>query len=77
MSWLFKDPVVIIKEIMSWQFKDPIVTVACLNFNHAQSNSKKWPKKIKLPEMNFFLNKQQSFYVPISPFHSAKFLKNS
>ena len=24
MSWLFKDPVVIVKEIMSWLFKDPI-----------------------------------------------------
>ena len=36
MSWLFKDPVVIMKEIMSWLFKDPIVTVAWLNFDHAQ-----------------------------------------
>ena len=25
MSWLFQDPVVIMKEIMSWLFKDPIV----------------------------------------------------
>ena len=25
MPWLFKDPVVIMKEIMSWLFKDPIV----------------------------------------------------
>ena len=41
MSWLFNDPVVIMKEIMSWLFKDPIVTVAWLNFDHAQSNSKK------------------------------------
>ena len=24
MSWLFKDPVVIMKEIMSWLFKDSI-----------------------------------------------------
>ena len=24
MSWLFKDPVVIMKEIMSWPLKDPI-----------------------------------------------------
>ena len=37
--------------------KDPIVTVAWLNFNHAQSNSKKLPKKIKLPQMNFLLKK--------------------
>ena len=36
---LFKDPVVIMKEIMSWLFKDPIVTVAWLSFDHAQSNS--------------------------------------
>ena len=42
---LFKDPVVIMKEIMSWLFKDPIVTVAWLNFDHAQSNSKKSFKK--------------------------------
>ena len=41
MSWLFKDPVVIMKEIMTWPFKNPIVTVAWLNLNHAQSNSKK------------------------------------
>ena len=26
--------------------------MAWLSFNHAQSNSKKWPKKIKLPQMN-------------------------
>ena len=58
MSWLFKDPIVIMKEIMPWLFKDPIVTVAWINFDHAQSNSIKWPKKIKLPQMRFFLNKQ-------------------
>ena len=34
MSWLFKDPVVIMKEIMSWLFKDLIVTGAWLNLNH-------------------------------------------
>ena len=58
MSWLFKDPLVTIKEIMSWLFKGPIVAVACYNFDHAQSKSKKWPKKIKLPQMKFFLKKQ-------------------
>ena len=54
--------------IMSWLFKDPIVTVAWLNFNNDQSNSKKWPKvkKIKLPKMKFFLRKQNSFNVPIT-----------
>ena len=58
MSWLIKDPVVIMKEIMSWLFKDPIIIVAWINFDHVQSNSKKWPKKLKLPQMNFFLEKQ-------------------
>ena len=43
MSWLFKDPVVIIKEIMSWLFKDPINS-GLAQFDHAKSNSKKWPK---------------------------------
>ena len=40
---LFKDPVVIMKEIMSWLFKDPINS-GLAQFDHAQSNSKKWPK---------------------------------
>ena len=43
MSWMFKDPVVIMKEIMSWLFKDPINS-GLTQFDHAQSNSKKWPK---------------------------------
>ena len=38
---LFKDPVVIMKEIMFWLFKDPIVTEAWLNSDQTQSNSKK------------------------------------
>ena len=40
MSWLFKDPVVIMKEIMSWLFKDPINS-GLAQFDHAQSNNKK------------------------------------
>ena len=43
MSWLFKDPVVIMKEIMSWLFKNPINS-GLAQFDHAQSNSEKWPK---------------------------------
>ena len=43
MSWLFKDPVVIMKEIMFLLFKDPINS-SLAQFDHAQSNSKKWPK---------------------------------
>ena len=58
MSWLFKDPVVIMKEIMSWLLKDPIVTVAWLTFDCTLSNSKKWPKKIKLPQLSFLLEKE-------------------
>ena len=53
-------------EIMSWLFKDPTVTVAWLNFDHAQSNSKKWPKKIKLPQMKFFFEKQLIKFWPFS-----------
>ena len=40
---LFKDPVVIMKEIMSWLLKDPI-NCGLAQFDHDQSNSKKWPK---------------------------------
>ena len=58
MPWLFKDPVVIMKEIMPWLFKDPINS-GLAQFDHAQSNSKKWlkAKKIKLAQMFFFLKK--------------------
>ena len=37
MSWMFKDPVVVMKEIMSWLFKDSI------NSELAQFQS--WPIK--------------------------------
>ena len=40
---LIKDLVVIMKEIMSWLFKNPINS-GLDQFDHAQSNSKKWPK---------------------------------
>ena len=43
MSRLFKNPVVIMKEIMSCLFKDPINS-GLAQFDHAKSNSKKWPK---------------------------------
>ena len=77
MSWLFKDPVVTMKEIMSWPFKDPIVTMTWLNFNHVQSNSKKWPKKIKLPQISFFFGKTTnkiSMYL-LAPFILQNFNK--
>ena len=57
MFWLYKDPVVIMKEIISWLFKDPIVTVAYLNFNHAQSNSRKRRKKDQITPNEFFSQK--------------------
>ena len=38
MSWLFKDPVLIMKEIMSWLYTDPINS-GLAQFEHAQSNS--------------------------------------
>ena len=40
MFWMFKDPVVIMKEIMSWLFKDPISS-GLAQFDHVQLNSKK------------------------------------
>ena len=43
---------------MSWMFKDSVVTNAWLNSEQNQSNSKKWPKKIKLLQKRFFLKKQ-------------------
>ena len=58
MSWLFKDPVVIMKEIMSWLFKDPINS-GLAQFDHAQFNSKKnglKAKKVKLPQSLFSKN---------------------
>ena len=56
---LFKNPVVIMKEIMSWLFKDPINS-GLAQFDHAQSNSKKWPKgwKDQIAPNEFFLEKQ-------------------
>ena len=56
MSWLFKDPVVIMKEIISWLFKDP-VNSGLAQFDHAQSNSKKWPKGYKDQMNKIFLVK--------------------
>ena len=43
---------------MSWMFKDSVVTNAWLNSEQNQSNSKKWPKKIKLLQKRFFLKKR-------------------
>ena len=52
MSWLFKYPVVIMKEIMLWLLKDPIGS-GLAQFDHAPSNSKN-SLKAKLPQMIFF-----------------------
>ena len=62
MSWLFKDPLVIMKEIMSWPFKVPINS-GLAQFEHAQLNSKKWAKGPLnyyqiAPNELFFLEKQ-------------------
>ena len=43
MSSLFKNLVPIMKEIMSWLFKD-LINSDLAQFDHAQSNSKKWPQ---------------------------------
>ena len=51
--------------------------MAWLNFDHAQSNSKKWPKKIKLPQMTFFSWKTTNkiFMYLLAPFALQDFLK--
>ena len=58
MSRLFKDPEVIMKEIMSWLPKDPINS-GLAQFDHAQSNSKKRPKgwKDQINPNEFFSRK--------------------
>ena len=65
------------KVIMFWLFKDPIVTVTWLNFNHVQSNSKKWPwcEKDEIAPNEIFSQKKKKkkIHVTISPFHSEKF----
>ena len=66
MSWLFKNPVAIIKGIMPWLFKNSIVIVTWLNFDHTQWNIKKLPKNIKLPQTRFFLKKKLTKFLCIS-----------
>ena len=72
MSLLFKDPLEIMKEIIRClsriQFKVPWLNLTMPN--QTVKNSLK-AKKINLARMNFVL---ENFHVPISPFHSAKFL---
>ena len=67
MSWLFKDPVVIMKEIISWLFKDPI-NCGLTQFDHAQSNCPKWFFSRKTPY-------KISMYL-LAPFILQNFLKN-
>ena len=55
MSWLFKDPVVIMKEIMSWLFKDLIVTGAWLNLSHPNQTVKSGIKRSNCPKAPFIL----------------------
>ena len=77
MSWLFKDPVVIMKEIMSWLFKDPINSglLSLTMPNQTVKNGLK-AKKIKLPQMNFFLKKQLiKFSCTYWPLSFCKILK--
>ena len=62
---------------MYWLFQNPIVTVTYLNVSHAQSNSRKRPKKIKLLQMNFILKKQlkKFFMYLLAPFILQNFKK--
>ena len=71
MSWLFKDPAVIMKVIVSWLLKDPIVTVTWVNLNYAQSQSKKWPQGLKrstCSKWTFFSKSNKIFMYLLVPF---------
>ena len=74
---LFKDPVVIMKQIMSDYLRIQL-TVAWLNLimpNQTVKNGLK-AKKIKLPQMNFFLEKQLiKFSCTYWPLSFCKILK--
>ena len=78
MSWLFKDPVVIMKEIMPWLCKDPINSDLA-QFDHAQSTSKKWPKgwKDQIAPNEFFSQKTTNkiFMYLLVPFILPNFRK--
>ena len=80
MSWLFNDLVVIMKEIMSWLFKDPINSELG-QFDHAQSNSKKWPKgwKDQIASNEFFSQKttKKIFVYLLAPFILQNVFKKS
>ena len=78
MSCLFKDPVVILKEIISWLFQDSINS-GLPQFDHAQSNSKKWPKgyKDQIAPNEFFSRKttNKMFMYLLAPFILVNFKK--
>ena len=80
MSWLFKGPVVVMKEIMSWLFQDPINS-GLAQFNHSNQTVKNGlkAKKIKLPQMIFFLKKTTNkiFMYLLATFILQNFKKNS
>ena len=71
MFWMFKDLVVIMKEIMPWLFQYHL-TVTWLNLTMPSQTVKYGlkPKKIKFLQMNFFLEKQlikvSCTYCPLS-----------
>ena len=72
MSWLFKDPVVIMKKIISWLIQDPINS-GLAQFQPCRNQTVKYglmAKKIKLSQMNFFLERQlikfSCTYLPLS-----------
>ena len=78
MFWVFKDPVVIKKEIMSWLFKDPINNDLA-QFDHAQWSSKKWAKcyKDQIVPNEFFSRKTTNkiFMYLLAPFILHNFRK--
>ena len=75
MSWMFKDRVVIMKEIMSWLFR---INSDLIQFDYAQSNSKKWPKfwKDQIASNKFFSRKTNKIFMYLlAPFIMQIFKK--
>ena len=74
MSWLFRDPVVIMKEIMPWLFKDPISSgLPIQSYDDVSFSGPKYPI---YPRQSFFgTSHYYYFHLSIGPFHCAKFKK--
>ena len=68
MSWLFKDPAVIMKVIMSWLFKDPIDLAQFQSCPIKQQKMASRLKRSNCPKWNFFSKNNKIFIYLLAPF---------